>query len=134
MSIQTAVCDAFMVDGLQALLDAEYRVALIRADARGTFGKQTQTYGELGGDEVVGAGYVAGGAKLTGARVALRDGSVCLDFDPARWIGADIYASGALIYSPSRQNRAACVMDFGGIYAAVGGETFNLPIDCPIRL
>lgn len=133
MSVQTAVCDAFVSDAIEAMLQAEYRVALIRADARGSYGKQTQAYGELGSDEVSGAGYVAGGARLVGARIALRDGSVCLDFDPVSWAGADIYASGALIYSPSRQGRAACVMDFGGVYAALGGETFHLPIDCPIR-
>lgn len=132
--IQTAVCESFVVDAVQALLQHEYRVALISARATGTYGPQTASYAELGGDEAAGAGYVRGGAVLTGAALVLRDGRVCLQFDPVRWMQADIYAKGALIYSPTREGRACAVLDFGGIYAAVGGDTFFLPFDCPIRL
>lgn len=134
MSAETAVTDVFMADCLSARLADSYKVALIAERARGSYGAHTKNYSELGIDEVQGAGYQQGGMPLTGPKIVLQNGRVCLDFDDVRWLGADIYAIGALIYSPSRAGRAVCVLDFGGVNAAVNGATFVLPIDCPVRL
>lgn len=134
MSAQTAVTDEFMADCLASRLVDSYKVALISERARGSYGAHTKNYSELGIDEVQGAGYQAGGMPLTGQKIVLENGRVCLDFDDVRWLGADIYAIGALIYSPSRGNRAVCVLDFGGVNAAVNGGTFVLPMNCPVRL
>jgi hypothetical protein len=131
--IETAVCSPLVDAALAALAGDTYKVALIRQGAKGTYGPETANYAELGIDEVQGAGYVPGGQVLKGARVVERDGRCCLTFDDAQWPNADIVAVGALIYSTTRKGAAACVLNFGGTYAAVGGDTFLLPIDCPIR-
>lgn len=133
MSITTAVCPTLAADAVSALLGDEYKVALIRQGALGDHGDLTQNYSDLGADEVKGAGYVAGGQVLKGARLVMRDGRACMDFDPAMWPGGDIHATGALIYSPTRDGRAVCVLDFGGLYGAGVGELFMLPFDCPVR-
>lgn len=130
--IDTQVCDPFAEDCMRAVLSAGYRVALIRPNAARNYGRQSASYAELGTDEVTGTGYIKGGAELRNARVEVRDGLACLNFDDVRWPNADIVADGALIYRAD--GRAACVLSFKATHAAVGGETFVLPIDCPIRL
>ena len=57
------VCAPFLLD----LLDGEhqpgddYRIALIRKGAAGSFGPGTRNYSDLGAAEVEGPGYQAGG-------------------------------------------------------------------------
>lgn len=129
----TAVCDSFAADAVTAMLGTQYMVALIRNGATGTYDEKTANYSQLAGDEVRGAGYRLGGAPLKNARLVLRDGRACIHFDDVSWPGADIFATGALIYRKP-DGRAAAVLDFGGTHAATGGATFVLPMDCPIRL
>lgn len=132
--IATAVCTSLVTRALQQLLGAEWRVALIRAGAKGIYGSATAGYADLGNDEVQGAGYRRGGAPLANARLELRDGRVCLNFDAVRWNDCDIVTEGALIYAANLDGMAGAVLDFGGTYAATGGHPFYLPMDCPIRL
>lgn len=132
--ITTAVTDAFAADAIAAMLQVEYRVALIRPNAAGSYGAHTASYDDLGGDEVVGAGYQAGGKTLVNGRAVKLGDRWCMQFDDVRWPNADIIAAGALIYSPTRGGSSACVLGFNAIHAAVGGDTFVLPIMCPIRI
>jgi len=73
-------------------------------------------------DEVVGAGYSAGGNTLTGAAISL-DGSVAIvDFSDTTWSAATITARGALIYNSSKSNKAIAVIDFGGDKTSTNGD------------
>lgn len=130
--IITSVGYDFLAAALSSTLADKWRVALIRPNSAQVLDASTR-YADLGADEIRGAGYVPGGQALRGARVERRGEQVCLNFEPARWPGADIYASGALLYNASR-DAVGAVLDFGGVHAAVGGDTFVLPFDCPIRL
>jgi hypothetical protein len=135
MTIETAVCTALPAFALTAVLSDTYRAALIRVGASGSYGPQTRAYADLGVDEVQGAGYTKGGQVLKGARVQEIDGRACLGFDDVQWPGADILADGVLVYSETRDGAAVGVLSFGGTYAAVGGDTFVLPLQhFPFRL
>lgn len=64
-------------------------------------------------NEVVGVGYVAGGATLLNATVGSSGTTVWLTFDNAEWPSATITARGALIYDNSKSDVAIAVLDFG---------------------
>jgi hypothetical protein len=129
----TAICVSMIRTLAEAMASRPWKVALIKATAQNRFDASTANYSSLGPDEVVGAGYVKGGALLSNARVEEREGRVCLNFDAYRWRDCDIACKAALLYTAD-DGTAGAVLDFGGVYAASGGHPFYLPFDCPIRL
>lgn len=79
-------------------------------------------------NEVVGAGYTAGGNTLTGAAVTLDGTTAVVDFADTSWTSSTITARGALIYNSSKSNKAIAVLDFGGDKTSTNGTfTINFP-------
>jgi hypothetical protein len=64
-------------------------------------------------NEVVGAGYTAGGNTLTGTTVSLSGTTAYVDFADTTWAASTITARAALIYNSSKSNKAIAVLDFG---------------------
>jgi hypothetical protein len=77
-------------------------------------------------DEVVGAGYTAGGISLTVSTPPTSTGTTAfLSFTNASWPSATITARGALIYNSSQGNIAVAVLDFGSDKTSTTG-TFSI--------
>lgn len=121
MAITSAVCNSFKQELLGGIHDVDtdvIKLALYTSAA--TLGATTAAYTTT--NEVVGAGYVAGGNTLSGAVISL-DGSVAIvDFSDTTWSSATIAARGALIYNSSKSNKAIAVIDFGGDKTSTSGD------------
>ena len=121
MAITSAVCNSFKQELLGGIHDLDtdvIKMALYTSAA--TLGASTTAY--TTSDEVVGAGYTAGGNTLSGATISL-DGSVAIvDFSDTTWSSATITARGALIYNSSKSNRAIAAIDFGGDKICTNGS------------
>ncbi len=63
-------------------------------------------------NEVVAAGYTAGGAIITGVTVTSQGLTAYVTFAPVSW-NAAITARGALIYNASKANKSVAVINFG---------------------
>lgn len=112
--IATAVCESFLreiVDGLHTLTD-EYRLALIRQNAKRNYGAATVGYAQLKDDEAEGQGYTRGGVELQ-RKPSVFDGSgQQLQFGlPIELAMVTIQAAGALVYN-ARGGRAVFVHQF----------------------
>lgn len=88
----------------------------------------TTTYNTTG--EVVGTGYVAGGASLINVTPTLASGVVIFDFNDPSWTTASFTARGALVYNSSAANRAVMVLDFG-TDRTVSNGTFTVRMPSP---
>ena len=64
-------------------------------------------------NEVVGAGYVAGGNTLAGQVVTTSGTTAYVDFSDSTWAASTITARGAMIYNSSKANRSIIILDFG---------------------
>lgn len=121
MAITSAVCNTFkqeLFGGIHDLDTDVIKIALYTSAA--TLGASTTAY--TTSNEVVGAGYVAGGNTLSGAVISL-DGSVAIvDFSDTTWSTATITARGALIYNSSKSNKAIAAIDFGGDKISTSGD------------
>lgn len=126
MAITTAVCNSYkkeILDGIHAAADT-YKIALFTDAA--TLGAATTAYATT--NEIVGAGYTAGGATLSGFTSGLADSVAYLTFSDASWANATITARGCLIYNSSKSNKAIAVFDFGGNVTSTSGTfTVDLP-------
>jgi hypothetical protein len=79
-------------------------------------------------NEVVGAGYTAGGVSLSGFTSGLANGVAYVTFSDATWANATITARGCLIYNSSKSNKAVAAFDFGGNITSTSGTfTVDLP-------
>lgn len=83
--------------------------------------------------EVVGAGYTAGGEILTGVQVLLSGTTAYVTFNNPVWTGASFTCRGGLIYNTSKANRAIAVIDFGADKTATPAVPFvvTLPAATP---
>lgn len=100
------------------------KIALYTSAA--TLGASTTAY--TTSDEVVGAGYTAGGNTLSGATVSLSGTTAYVDFSDTTWSAATITARGALIYNSSKSNKAIAVLDFGADKTSTAGDfTVQMP-------
>jgi hypothetical protein len=119
---QTLTTQAKLV-ALQALATGTLKMALYTANA--DLGAGTLTYTTA--DEVVGAGYVAGGNTLTGVTVVTSGTTAYLDFADTTWNPANFTARGALIYNTSLGNLAVAVLDFGADKTTTTTFTVQMP-------
>jgi len=107
------ICDTFKTELLEGLFDFKagtadvFKIALYTADA--TLTASTTAYTTA--NEVVAAGYTAGGIALTPV-VASSSGVSFVSFDNVTW-NAALAARGALIYKEDTGNPAVFVIDFG---------------------
>jgi len=99
-----------------------YRIALYTADAE--LNAATLEYTIL--NEVVGAGYVAGGEILTPIAPASLNSTAYVSFDNAIWLASSFLCRGALIYNDTT-NAAVAVLDFGSDKTASGTFTVTFP-------
>lgn len=83
-------------------------------------------------DEVVAAGYTAGGIVLTGVTIntgvasTVQPAVVYVDFDDVV-ISAAFTARGALIYNTSKANKSVAVVDFGSDKTSTTTFTIQMP-------
>ena len=121
MAITQALANSWKVEVLQGvhLASDVYKIALYTNAA--TLNKSTKVYSAT--NEVVGAGYVAGGMSLVGFNVTLDTDTAILDWttDPV-WVAATITARGALIYNSTRANKAVAILDSGADIASTAGN------------
>lgn len=114
MAITQTATNAFrvgMLDGSYDFNADTFKIALYNSDA--SLGPQTASY--TSDNEVVAAGYAAGGAELTVDQTPTTgpSGDVAyVSFANVSWSGA-ITARGALIYKVAAGNPTVCVLDFG---------------------
>lgn len=127
--ITQALCNSFKAEILQGIhLAADvYKIALFTSAA--SLSKATTAYAVT--DEVVGAGYAAGGIPLVGFTAGLDGDTAYLDWstDPS-WPTSTIAARGALIYNSTRANKAVAVLDFGADISDTNG-TFTITLPAP---
>lgn len=112
MAFTQALCSSFKQQILLGEHDLDtdvIKLALYTSAAN--LGAATTVYSTS--NEVVGAGYTAGGNTLTGATVSLSGTTAYVDFSDTTWTTATITARGALIYNSSKSNKAIAVLDFG---------------------
>jgi hypothetical protein len=124
MAITQAMCSSFKQQILLGEHDMDtdvLKIALYTSLA--TLSAATTVYSTS--DEVVGAGYTAGGNTLAGATVSLSGTTAFVDFSDTSWTTATITARGALIYNSSKSNKAIAVLDFGSDKTSTAG-TFTV--------
>lgn len=125
-----ALCTSFKSELLSALHDFDnpggntFNMALFAAAASvvGTFGAGTTNYSEMGSDEVVGTGYVAGGNALASVSPTTSGTTAFIDFADVTFSTVTITSSGGLIYNTTNGNRAVAVLNFGGDRTATAGD------------
>ena len=129
MAITAAVCNSYKQEILQGTHSSAdtYKIALYTSAA--ALDATTTAYSAT--NEVVGTGYSAGGATLSGFAVSGSGSTAWLDFttDPT-WATATITARGALIYNSSKANKAVCVLDFGSDVSSTAA-TFTVTFPAP---
>ncbi len=126
MPILQGMCSSFKQESWLGIHDLDtdtLKMALYTANAN--LSQATTVYTTA--DEVVGAGYTAGGEVLTGAQVLLSGTTAYLTFNNPVWSGASFVCRGALIYNASKADRAIAVIDFGADKTASGTFTVQLP-------
>jgi len=126
MPLFQGLTDSFRVESWQAVHNLPVdtlRFALYTANA--TLGPSTTVY--TAANEVVGAGYTAGGVTLTGVALSLASNVAFLSFNNPAWAGASFVCRGALIYNSSKANRTVAVLDFGSDKTASGAFVVTLP-------
>jgi hypothetical protein len=124
MAISQAMCTSFKVELLQgvhnftASTGDTFKIALYTSSA--TLGASTTVYSTS--NEVVGAGYTAGGNTLTNITPTSSGTTAFTDFADTTWSTATITARGALIYNSTEADKAVCVLDFGSDKTSTAGN------------
>ena len=125
---QTLSFRSDIVQGDQDLSANTLKMALY--DGFATLGPTTTAYTTA--NEVVGTGYTAGGATITGVTIAtdVTTNTVYIDFNNVSWPGASFTARGALIYNSTQSNKSIAVLDFGSdkIFTSVS-NTITMPVN-----
>jgi hypothetical protein len=125
MSIVQTVCTSAKADMLTALAAHTLRMALYTSSAN--LDAATGVY--LTSGEVVGSGYTAGGAVLTGVVVHSEGVVAFLDFDDVVWTNSTITARAALIYDSTNAGKSIAVLDFGADKTSSGTPlTVQIPL------
>lgn len=116
MAITQGMCTSFKVGLLNGSFNfgsgttQVFKIALYTSTA--TLGASTTAYSTS--NEVVAAGYTAGGQTLTINTIPTSGGTTAyLDFADVTWAASSITARGALIYKTGGGNPAVAVLDFG---------------------
>jgi len=115
---------AEILGGVQDLDTDVIKIALYTSAA--TLNAATTVY--TTSDEVVGAGYTAGGNTLASPTISTSGTTAFVDFADSSWVTATITARGALIYNSSKADRAIAVLDFGSDKTSTSGTfTVQMP-------
>jgi len=120
---QTTSFKAELYQAIHNLLTDTLKIALYTGNA--TLNESTTTYSST--NEVVGAGYTAGGVTITGVTVNSSEYTAYVSFNNPNWTSASFTARAALIYNSSKANRSIAVLDFGAD-KTVSGNTFTVTL------
>jgi hypothetical protein len=118
------MCTSFKGEVLQALHNFTastgdvFKIALYTNSA--SFTAATTAYTAT--NEVVGAGYTAGGNTLTNVTPTTSGTTGFTDFADTTWSSATITARGAMIYNSTNGNRAVLILDFGSDKVSTAGD------------
>jgi hypothetical protein len=126
MPITTAFATAAKKDVLDGvhLPGHTYKFALYTTAA--TLGPTTTSYSTT--NEVVGTGYTAGGATLTGRTTSLDGTTAVMTFSNPSWSTSTITARGGIIYNDTAAGKPVLsVHDFGSDVSSTNG-TFTVTI------
>ena len=121
-------CNIFLLNKLRGAEDFSvispylYYIALYTANAE--LGPTTLAY--TTSNEVLGAGYVAGGQVLSPITPALSGNVAYTSFISPVWAGTSFITRGALIYNHTTL-AAVAVLDFGSDKVALGPFTVTFP-------
>lgn len=124
MAITQAFCTSFKAELLQGIHNFTastgdvFKLALYTSSAN--LGPSTTVY--TSSNEVVGAGYAAGGNTLTNVTPTSSGTTAFADFADTTWREAVITARGAMIYNSTAGNRAVVILDFGADKISTGGD------------
>lgn len=105
---QTTSFKAEIYQAVHNLLTDTLKIALYTGNAN--LNADTTVYAST--NEVVAAGYTAGGNTLTGVTLNTSDSTVYVNFANTSWTSA-LTARCALIYNASKGNKSVAVIDFG---------------------
>ncbi len=125
MAIVQTQCTSFKEQLLKAVHDFStdtFKIALYTSAA--SLGASTTVYATT--NEVVAAGYTAGGNTLTGVAVTASGTTAYVDFADTTWTTSTT-ARGALIYNSSKANKAVAVLDFGADKTSTNTFTVQMP-------
>ena len=122
MPLTQTMTDSFKAQLLSGLTGNTLKMALYTSAA--TLDASTTVY--TTNNEVVAAGYTAGGNVLTGVTVSTSNNITFLSFTNPTWAAA-LTARGALIYNETQSNAAIAVLDFGSDKTSSGTFTVTLP-------
>lgn len=113
-----------LMQGVHAFGTDTFKIALYSSSAN-LDPSNTIAYSSL--NEIVGAGYTAGGKTLTNVAAVEQAGITLVDFDDVAWTSAFFTCRGALMYNASKGNKAVLIFDFGADKTALG-NTFTLVV------
>jgi len=122
---QTTIFKKNLLSGLENFATGTtqvYKIALYTANAE--LNSDTLIY--TTSNEIVGAGYTAGGKILTPIAPASSGSTAYISFDDVTWTASSFLCRGALIYN-STTNAAVAVLDFGSDKTASGTFTVTFP-------
>jgi hypothetical protein len=120
---QTTSFKAELYQAIHNLLTDTLKIALYTGNA--TLNESTTAYSST--NEVVGAGYTAGGVTITGVTVNSSEYTAYVSFNNPNWTSASFTARAALIYNSSKANRSIAVLDFGAD-KTVSNNTFTVTL------
>jgi hypothetical protein len=125
MALTQTMTTSFKVELPQAvhnLLTNSIKMALYTASA--TLNADTTVY--TTDNEVVAAGYTAGGILLTGVTILAANNVAYISFDNPVFTAA-LTARGALIYNVTQAGKSIAVLDFGADKTSTTTFTVTLP-------
>ena len=138
MAIAQTATTSFKVELLQAIHNFgptspnTFKIALYTAAA--SIGPTTTIY--TTSNEVVGAGYTAGGNTLTisvsptSSNNSSSIPTAYISFNNTTWTSASFTCRGALIYNSTQGNKSVAVLDFGSD-KTVSNDTFQIIFPTP---
>ena len=138
MSFDQTATTSFKVELLQAVHNFgptspnTFKIALYTAAA--SIGPTTTIY--TTSNEVVGAGYTAGGNTLTisvsptSSNNSSSIPTAYISFNNTTWTSASFTCRGALIYNSTQGNKSVAVLDFGSD-KVVSNDTFQIIFPTP---
>lgn len=121
-----AMQDAFIGSGINFTVDT-IKIALLTSAYTPNQGTD-HVFADVSANEVVGAGYTAGGATLAGAAQSLASHVLKLTGSNTSWAAATITARYAVIYDTSVSNKLLGYVNFGSDVISTGG-TFLITWD-----
>lgn len=119
---QTTSFKAQVYQAVHNLLTDTLKIALYNGNA--DLNADTTVYSTA--NEVMAAGYTAGGNILTGVTLQVSDSTVYVNFANTSWTAA-LTARCALIYNVTQGNKSIAVLDFGADKTSVTSFLITMP-------